>query len=204
MANEYTEGNRVETPEGSGLVVGVLTSDFEFPTGQPEDEDDEPETEEVSASSDSPAYVVALADGGNGVFKAEDLEEFEGESFSDKDADAKDLAGKAEMAEVYQYTDEPHDYAELQRAKKRMLRDKHDNDNVEELLNIRGVDDPGVGFDDLPDGWNRATVLDAWTSLGGTFTTCRADMVGEIRSPTRFCAAFKDEVLQTELWRNRF
>jgi hypothetical protein len=108
------------------------------------------------------------------------------------------------MAEVYSYTDNPADYAELQKAKERLLCDHHDVDNTEELVNIRGVDDPGVGFDELPDGWDRTSVLDAWASLGGMFRTCRAQMVGEIRSPDRFCAALKDEVLGTELWRSRF
>jgi len=201
---EFKEGNRVETPEGPGVITGKMTTDFEFPTGAPEGDDDEPETVDVEASSDSPAYIVGLTGGGNGVFRASDLSEYDGESFADDDADAKDLAGKAEMAEVYQYTDNPHDYAELQRAKERMLCDKHDVDNVDELLNIRGVDDPEVGFSELPEGWDRASVLDAWASLGGTFTTCRAQMVGDIRSPSRFCAALKDEVLGTELWRNRF
>lgn len=204
MANRYSEGNRVKTPDGLGVVTGVLTSDFEFPTSKPDEGEDEPDTKTISASSDSPAYIVALLDGGHAAFRASDLSEYEGEQFSDKSEDPKKLASEAELAEVYSYTDNPHDYAELQKAKERLLCDKHDVDTVEELLNVPGVDDPEVGFSDLPDGWDRASVLDAWASLGGQFRTCRTEMVGEIRSPSRFCAALKDEVLQTELWRNRF
>lgn len=203
MANEFTEGDLVQSDDGEGVVVGVMEEEFEFPVGQADGEDEEPETETVDASSDEPAYIVALAEGGNGVFSADNLEEYDGEALGDEKPDPQDLAG-AEMAEVYSYTDNPADYAELQRAKERLLCDRHDVDNTEELVNIRGVDDPHVGFDELPDGWDRTSVLDAWASLGGMFRTCRADMVGEIRSPDRFCAALKDEVLGTELWRNRF
>lgn len=70
--------------------------------------------------------------------------------------------------------------------------------------NIPGVDDPETGFKTLPKGWDRQSVLDAWTSLGGSFTSCKAGMVANGKSPRfadRFCAALKDEVLQTEEWR---
>lgn len=205
MANRYAEGDLVTTDDGNeGVVTGVMTEEFEFPVSQPEDEDEDPETETINASSDEPAYIVALAEGGNGVFSASNLEEYDGERLGDEDTEPQDLADGAELAEVYSFTDNPHDYAELQKAKERLLCERHDVDNAEELVNIRGVDDPHVGFDELPDGWDRTSVLDAWASLGGMFRTCRADMVGEIRSPTRFCAALKDEVLGTELWRNRF
>jgi uncharacterized protein with gpF-like domain len=70
--------------------------------------------------------------------------------------------------------------------------------------NIPGVDDPEVGFSSLPDGWTRKSVLQAYASLGGSWTSCVADMQGEIRSPKRFCSALKDEVFGTERWRGRF
>lgn len=204
MANDFTEGDLVVTDDGNeGVVTGVMEEEFEFPVGQADGEDEEPETETIDASSDEPAYIVALSEGGNGVFSADSLEEYDGEALGDEKPDPKDLAG-AEMAEVYSFTDKPHDYAELQKAKERLLCERHDVDDTEELVNIRGVDDPHVGFDELPDGWDRTSVLDAWASLGGQFRTCRTQMVGDIRSPDRFCAALKDEVLGTELWRNRF
>jgi hypothetical protein len=199
---EFSQSDRVETPDGPALVLETKTESFEMPV----DVDDEGETvtESVDASSSNPVYIVGLMEGGNAAFDEDQLTSYDG-TFSDKEeTDPQNLAGKAEMAEVYQYTDKPYDMEELQLAKERLLCSTHGVDNVEELINIPGVDDPGVGFDSLPDGWNRASVLDAWTSLGASFTTCRADMVGEIRSPTRFCAALKDEVYGTELWRNRF
>lgn len=66
------------------------------------------------------------------------------------------------------------------------------------------AEDPEVGFETLPDGWDRQSVLDAWTSLGGSFTSCKRDMMADgktERFADRFCAALKDEVLQTEEWR---
>lgn len=199
---EFSQSDRVDTPDGPALVLEVKTESFEMPVGV--DEEGDTETEDVEASSDEPVYIVGLMSGGNAAYDEGQVSSYDG-TFSDKeDADPGDLAGKAEMAEVYSYTDKPYDMEELQKAKERVLCSRHGVDDVEELVNIPGVDDPGVGFDDLPEGWNRASVLDAWTSLGASFTTCRADMVGEIRSPTRFCAALKDEVYGTELWRNRF
>lgn len=139
----------------------------------------EEETEDIEASEDDPKYVVATKSGMRVVSEDEVSED----SFN-TDADPKKLANGAELSDVYKELDNPY--------------------SMEELINIPGVDDPHVGFDELPEGWDRLSVLDAWSSLGGTFTSCRADMAGEIRSPTRFCAALKDEVLQTEQWRNRF
>jgi len=199
---KFSESDRVDTPDGPALVLEVKTEAFEMPVGV--DDEGDTETEDVEASSDEPVYIVGLMSGGNAAYDEGQVSSYDG-TFSDKeDADPGDLAGKAEMAEVYSYTDKPYDMEELQKAKERVLCSRHEVDGVEELVNIPGVDDPEVGFDDLPEGWNRASVLDAWTSLGASFTTCRADMVGEIRSPTRFCAALKDEVYGTELWRNRF
>jgi len=71
--------------------------------------------------------------------------------------------------------------------------------------NIPGADDPHVGFDSLPDGWDRSTVLEVWTKVGGSFTSCKAKFMGEEgwsdRKSDRFCAALKDEVRQSEEWR---
>lgn len=70
------------------------------------------------------------------------------------------------------------------------------------FANVPGVDDPETGFKPgEPDGWDRSSVVDAWTSLGGSFTTCVAEMTGDVRSPEAFCAALKDEFLGTENWR---
>lgn len=132
--------------------------------------------ETISASSSNEKYIVALMSGGSGVYDAEDLTELGEGSFGDPDHDPTDLED-AEMS-----AREP----------------------IEAELDVPGIDDPGVGFDRLPDGWDRGSVLDAWTSVGATFTSCRAEMAGEIRSPTRFCAALKDEVLGTEEWRGDF
>lgn len=171
---EWTEGDVVQIdPGGTGVITAVMTSNFEFPTG-------EDETRKIEASSDSPMYVVAVDDGAR-VVSEDELEEgsFEGDS-----KDPKKLAQKAELTDVYSQLEDPY--------------------SVEELANIPGVDDPEVGFASLPDGWTRSSVLQAWASLGGTFTSCRTDMAGEISRPSNFCAAMKDELLMTEKWRNSF
>jgi len=173
---QFSEGDVVDISGdgGTGVITGVMTSTFEFPVGSGDDD-----LEEVEASSDSPVYIVADE---NGVRAVSEDEVSEG-SFDGDSPDTKELSN-AELGSAYQHMDDPYSTAEL--------------------LNIPGVDDPEVGFSELPEGWTRKSVLQAWASLGGSFTTCRADMAGEIRSPTRWCAALKDEVLQTERWRNRF
>lgn len=169
-----------EFKEGDVVTVdgstGVIVSLMESNFKFPTGEDEE---EEVEASSDNPVYVVATANGALAVSE----DELSSGSF-DEDVDPKELANDGEMAGIYREMENPH--------------------NLAELLNIKGVDDPEVGFSTLPKGWTRKSVLQAWASLGGTFTSCRARMAGEVRSPTRFCAALKDEVLQTEMWRNKF
>lgn len=221
---EWSEGDVVDVEDGGlGVVTSLMTETFDFPVG-PEDEENEG-LRTIEASEDAPVYVVATEDG----LRAVDDEAIKGEGeFPEgpggKEA-AKDLAQNGEEAAVYGYVEDSHSsYAELQRAKKRYIADNYAEElsdagitepldaSYEELINIPGdvVEDPGVGWSDYPPSWEKAEkparliLLDAWTSLGGTFTTCRADMVGDISRPSRFCASMKDEVLQTERWRNRF
>lgn len=172
----FSEGDivAVEGRDGAGVIVAVMTETFEYPTSDGD--------QRVEATDDEPAYVVAMESGGNVVVDGGKLSE--GSFDADTgDADPSKLASQAEEAAIYSRVENPC---------------------TTELLNVPGVDDPGVGFDSLPDGWNRATVLDAWASMGGTWRSCRAEMTGEVTSPQRFCSAFKDEVLQTEQWRNSF
>jgi PBSX family phage portal protein len=49
---------------------------------------------------------------------------------------------------------------------------------------------------ELPDGWTRATLLDAWSSMGGSFTGCMDTLDDE-----EMCASMKDTVLGTTYWR---
>lgn len=58
-----------------------------------------------------------------------------------------------------------------------------------------------------PESWKESNqpakliALKAWAAMGGRFTTCRQEMAGEIASPSRFCADFKDRILGWEGWR---
>lgn len=60
----------------------------------------------------------------------------------------------------------------------------------------------GIGFDTWPDSWEdadtpaRIIALDAWSSMGGTWTGCFRE-IGD----KRVCSAFKDELLGTTQWR---
>lgn len=65
MATRYEEGDVVATPDGRGVVAAVLTEQFYFPQEGGEDE-----YEQVSATSDQPAYVVGLESVGSAPYRA--------------------------------------------------------------------------------------------------------------------------------------
>lgn len=213
---EYDIGEIVDVDgEGSGIVGSIIEESFEFPVSDEEEED-------VDASSDNPAYIVALMDGGSVVATSDEISgdasiDDDGKEIEDWSDVSKDVDG-VEMSSVYKNTDNPVSLEAHRLAKKRhVLSNNHtalsnasfqtfEDKSVEQLINIRGVDDPGVGFDELPDGWTRKSVLQAWASLGGTWSTCYPRMIREFgpNGAKRFCAALKDEVYGTERWRNRW
>jgi hypothetical protein len=186
---EFSEGDWVEYSDGNyGLVVGVVSGPLDWPTG-------DEETEKVGEDAEN-VYVVARASGGSKPFTADELESASrddavGDTDEMPDEPEEDIDG-AEMASAYRMVSDGR-VAEL-----------HERP-VSELINIPGVDDPHVGFDSWPDSWRkspkpaRLIALDAWSSMGGTWTGCFAEI-----GSRRLCAAFKDEILGTERWRNRF
>jgi hypothetical protein len=235
LEQEHELGQIVETPDGPGIVAAFVEEPFEFPVGQSEgqieevEEEEEPEMKEVDASEDEPMYIVALQDGGSVAVTAEEIDgdaSLEGDDGADITdwEDVEDEGSDAELAPVYEYCDDPSNIEELYDAKRRLIQERHaaaladhiesngdslddlEQYSYEELVNIRGVDDPHVGFDELPPGWTRKSVLQAWASLGGMWRTCFPRMV-RVRGPNfakRWCAALKDEVLRTEEWRGKF
>lgn len=165
---EFSEGNKVDTPDGLGVVTGVWEQTWE---------DD---GEEVDASSDSPAYTVALIDGGFGHYPESDVSEA-GDEWPDPDVDdpASDLADAAEAA-------------------------------AENSLAKQGITDWDYPESwDESERPNRVILLDAWSSMRGQFDCagggcCKGTMrqagMGE-RASDQFCASMKDRVLGTEAWR---
>jgi len=79
----------------------------------------------------------------------------------------------------------------------------------DELIDVPGVDDPGVGWDEYPDSWeeseqpNRLILLKAWSSMGGTWRGCFREMTTNMtpRRARKLCSSMKDEVYGTEEWR---
>jgi len=215
VLSNFKEGDvvSVKGEDTTGVVTGVMVESFDFPVGRKDNGD--AELQSIDASDSDPVYIIALVSGG--MIAVDEGRLSSGTISADKGGskgDVKELAGKAEEAAIYDYMSDPQgSIEELQEARRAYVLDHHEaalsgldasQMSYEELVNVPGVDDPHVGFDSLPNGWTRKSVLQAWASLGGTWTSCRADMTGEIRSPERWCAALKDEVRQTELWRNRF
>lgn len=82
--------------------------------------------------------------------------------------------------------------------------DSHPDVSGEALTDL--VDEDVNGLDDLPDGWDRDSVLEYWSSIGGSWEECVDDLQEEFEEEraNQQCSAMKDEVLRTERWRNRF
>ena len=85
----FSEGDEVDTPSGMGVVVEIRTEPFEGPSG-----------DDVDASDDSPAYVVAVEDGAK-VYRADDLSDgsIDVEGVDDPSSDLADEA-EAMLADV--------------------------------------------------------------------------------------------------------
>ncbi|ELY61062.1 hypothetical protein [Natronolimnohabitans innermongolicus] len=70
------------------------------------------------------------------------------------------------------------------------------------------VDEDVDGLDGLPEGWDRDSVLEYWSSIGGTWEACVDDLADDEEfseeRAKEHCSAMKDEVVRTERWRNRF
>ena len=68
------------------------------------------------------------------------------------------------------------------------------------------VDESVDGLEDLPEGWDRESVLEYWEEVGGEWEACVEGLTDEFSEDRaeRLCAAMKDELLRTRRWRNRF
>jgi hypothetical protein len=68
------------------------------------------------------------------------------------------------------------------------------------------VDEDVNRFDTLPEGWDRDSVLEFWSSIGGSWDACVEEMTDEFgeKRAKEHCSAVKNEVVRTERWRNRF
>lgn len=230
LQKEFKLGDIVSTDAGDGIIAAFVEEPFEWPVGDPDKietkPDEDAETREIEASADNPVYIVALQDGGSVAVSADEISEdgsLEGDGAEITEWPPEGAA-TAEAAPIYQYCDDPANIEELQAAKKKYIHENNaeelaayveDNNtslatleelSADELVNIRGVDDPETGFSDMPNGWTRKSVLQAWASLGGMWRTCFPRMV-RVRGPNfakRWCSALKDEVLGTEEWRGKF
>lgn len=133
---------------------------------------DGPDGAEVDASDDSPAYVVALA--------------------------SEDTTVGVYPASDIEATEFPDVGVDNPESDLEALRDIAHATQVEALQD---------GFFEWPESWvesdqpARLIALKAWAGMGGRFTGCEREMRGDIASPARFCADFKDRILGWEGWR---
>jgi hypothetical protein len=165
LANRYSEGDVVSTPSaGVGVIAGVVTEDKSAP-------DDSDEFDDISASPDSPTYVVIVEDEAEGMqlLKASDLEATEIETEVDAVESTKEAATAA-FAELSEDTDT----AELDFTMPKSWRESPQPARVIALK-------VAAKFKD--------------------FDGCVREMRGEVTDTDAFCAAFFDEVLGYTYWR---
>lgn len=173
----------------------------------------EPESEEVTLvdtlQADSEGDVVELPDGGKGVIVMEggDDVEIDGESVAEGEVvvayasrQGYTIVNADELGSADFEVDED---ADPKAVKDAMAADAYAD--LEEPESTEAIDvlvGTGIGFDSWPDSWEdadtpaRIIALDAWSSMGGTWSGC----FREIKSK-RVCSAFKDEILGTTKWR---
>lgn len=172
---EYGESDIVTFDGETAVVTSVMTESFDASTENTDGDDEET----IDASEDEPRFIILLESGSWAAVTADELEPGE---WDEPEPETEKLA-EADLAPIYS------------EAVERGM-------TITDLANIRGVRDPHVGFDDLPEGWTHKSVLQAYASLGASFDTCRIRMAGDVRNPTRFCAALKDESYGTTMWRS--
>jgi hypothetical protein len=165
LQQRYDEGDTVDTPDGIGVVSEIRTESF---TG--------PEDDEIEASDDSPAYVVALGseDKTVGVYNASDLSADEL-----PEVDVEDPTDELEaMANI---TDAVEDYEAL-------------NWNAPESWEESETPVRVIALD----AWSS---MGGQFDCGGA--CCKGEMAPRLgdRGSDEFCASFKDYILGTEQWR---
>lgn len=164
LQTRYEEGDVVNTPDGRGVVSGVWEQSWET------------DEESVEASDDSPAYTVALADGGFDHYKASDLERDE---FPDPDVE-EPLDDVEAMHDIFHATG---GFEALQGA-------WHPPDSWEESETPARI----IALD----AWSS---MGGQFDCGGA--CCKGTMAPKLgnRGSDEFCASFKDYILGTDLWR---
>lgn len=223
---EFSDGDVVDTPDGLGVVSGVFTESIDWPVSDDADEDIP-----LEGTEENPIYIVALLSGGSRPYRESELEPDEFDEGEDPDLeDVADETTPAENALIsditdatypdwYDRMDDPEDLSSFREVASGVVRlanvatlSRHrgtSDMSYEELIDVPGVDDPGVGFDSWPDSWveadepARLIALRAWASMGGTWRGCFREMSTNMtpRRARRFCSSFKDTIYGTEQWR---
>lgn len=171
---QYGAGDIVTTTDGKGLVIEVMTQSFEN------------EGTEYDASSDSPVYIVALADKQTyDMYRGDDLES--DELNVDVDDPVGDLKNSGEGEGEGEGEGAENAAASL-------------------LIGASERQRAELNFE-YPPSWKKSEIparvilLDAFSSMGGSFTGCSREMSDEVSDTDEFCAAMKDRALGYEGWR---
>jgi hypothetical protein len=179
----YDAGEKVmlNREDEVGTIVELHTDTFEF-GGQ-----------SFNATQDMPLYVVAAESVTCIVQNAKLEQEDWSADEPGVDPTPEALAEGGEMKNNYDDVSDP--------TMDNPFPERTVND-VARQFSAAEIDATGIGFNSYPESWResdrptRLILLDAWTSMGASFTGCRREM-----ESTKFCAAMKDEIYGTTEWR---
>jgi hypothetical protein len=165
---------KVETPDGRGLIVDILEEGFDVEEGS------------VEATPSDPKYVVVTESEEKpfGYYTEDEVEPSEWETGVDEpEKDLKEEEG-GERGNAIKIRVEQA-LAAL-RGRENVFGDGH----FTWPESWRESDTPA-----------RLIALDAWVSMGGSVSGCIREMKGEVGDAGRFCGDFADRLYQWDYWR---
>lgn len=221
-ADENEEFDDEYNYEQYGFVMEIHEDDFRWY--------DEEEDEAIDVEVDGPVYIVGMAPLEAGAHPFEesvltpvdadeimagldidpDPDEAEEEMYNGDSEDEGEDADEEDTEEnAYARIDDPFDL-EMACEELEFPEPGESTRAVEELTsasNVPGITRNQMGLSPWPYSWRnsnkpaRLIAMDAWLSMGRSFRGCRRSVVGNIRNPNRFCAAFKDAIYGHTYWR---
>lgn len=172
-----------------GFIIDVNTSNFNWKSNDGD--------ESVSVEVDDEAvYVVGMAatEAGAHPFLASDLEAVDRDDVLgdlDIDADPGDAEEQMRAGSPNASQTRSPAVAELQ-----------------EVGDITGITRNERGLNPWPESWResdkpaRLIAMDAWISMGASFTGCNRSLDDEVSDPEGLCAAWKDQLYGHTYWRS--
>ena len=183
--------------ERMGYVLDKHEDEFKWVDSSGED------SQTISVPDDKTAYVVALGATGAGSHV------FYEDALTGRSDEEDDIIGDTESFSPDEAEEAAEENSKLNGGFDIVT--PVDNEELAELQtpnDVPGITRNKMGLQPWPESWResdkpaRLIALDAWQSMGLSWRGCRREMTGNIRSPEKYCSAFKDAIYGHTYWRN--